>query len=274
MGTVTQEDPLLYTPSALAATGLAVLNQEWNVLGLGTSGDPKYTAETGDVAVLQHRITAILVARCAAVAASASSSAPYKDYSARTICKAATTKGWPAVITEKVISELAEFVKRMLSGYKEVPYHNRKHAYHVVISTAKLVDMMVLSGKRTYGLKYDPLALLALVFAALCHDVEHQGIPNRQLATEDDRLAILYNDQSVAENWSLYVAFAELLQDEFKSLRTAIFREDGGGDQYDYRRFRKLVINLVLTTDIASPERTQIGKSKWKEAFGDPFESK
>jgi hypothetical protein len=28
-----------------------------------------------------------------------------------------------------------------------------------------------------------------------------------------------------------------------------------------------------LTTDIASPERTQVGKSKWKEAFGDPFET-
>jgi hypothetical protein len=28
-----------------------------------------------------------------------------------------------------------------------------------------------------------------------------------------------------------------------------------------------------LTTDIASPERTQLGKSKWKEAFGDPYET-
>ena len=35
----------------------------------------------------------------------------------------------------------------------------------------------------------------------------------------------------------------------------------------DYKRFRKVVIDLVLTTDIASPERTQIVKSKWKEAF-------
>jgi len=40
-----------------------------------------------------------------------------------------------------------------------------------------------------------------------------------------------------------------------------------------YLHFRKSVINLVLSTDIASPERTQIGKSKWKEAFGDPFET-
>jgi 3'5'-cyclic nucleotide phosphodiesterase len=74
----------------------------------------------------------------------------------------------------------------------------------------------------SFGLRHDPLLLLALVFAAMIHDVEHQGIPNRQLALEDDRLAILYNDQSIAENWSLYVAFSELLQDEFAELRAVM----------------------------------------------------
>ena len=85
---------------------------------------------------------------------------------------------------------------------------------------------------------------------------------------EDDRLAVLYNDQSMAENWSLYVAFSEFLQDEFTELRNVIMPQ-----AEDYRRFRTVVVNLVLATDIASPERTQIGKSKWKEAFGDPFET-
>lgn len=51
-------------------------------------------------------------------------------------------------------------------------------------------------------------------------------------------------------------------------LRNAIMREE-----FIYRTFRKYVINVVLATDIASPERTQVGKSKWKEAFGDPFET-
>ena len=72
----------------------------------------------------------------------------------------------------------------------------------------------------------------------------------------------------MAENWSLYVAFSEFLQDEFTELRNVIVPETE-----DYRRFRTVVVNLVLATDIASPERTQIGKSKWKEAFGDPFET-
>ena len=85
---------------------------------------------------------------------------------------------------------------------------------------------------------------------------------------EDDRLAILYNDQSIAENWSIYIGFSELLQDEYKELRETLFPA-----KEDYHRFRKIVINLVLNTDIASPERTQLSKSKWKEAFGDPFET-
>lgn len=76
-----------------------------------------------------------------------------------------------------------------------------------------------------------------MVFSALVHDVEHQGIPNRQLAIEDDRLAVLYNDQSMAENWSLYVGFSEFLQDEFKVLRNVLMME-----QETYRRFRRYVL--------------------------------
>jgi hypothetical protein len=72
----------------------------------------------------------------------------------------------------------------------------------------------------------------------------------------------------MAENWSLYVGFSELLQDEFKAFREALVPQEE-----EYRRFRRMVITMVLTTDIASPERTQVGKSKWKEAFGDPFET-
>jgi hypothetical protein len=72
----------------------------------------------------------------------------------------------------------------------------------------------------------------------------------------------------MAENWSLYVGFSELLQDEFKAFRNVLVPQEE-----EYRRFRRMVITMVLTTDIASPERTQVGKSKWKEAFGDPFET-
>lgn len=339
--TMTTTTTDLLTPEVLARTGYSIMSTEWNMLGLGdtsaaaagsTAGhihtassvdtatklttDPHHMIETGDIVQLQHRLTAIFAARCAAIVAPPEE---YSDLSTKTICRTILTNttltedmnhnshldhshnsnsnssslqcsSFPPVLTQnnyKVLTQLSEFIRRMIVGYKDVPYHNRKHAYHVVLSTTKLMDMMIVSGARTYGIKHDPIALFAMVFAALIHDVEHQGIPNRQLALEDDRLAVLYNDQSMAENWSLYVAFSEFLQDEFIDLRNALFNkdmmdnntnDDNGSiaqlsEQLEYRRFRKLVINLVLSTDLASPERTQIGKSKWKEAFGDPYET-
>jgi len=116
--------------------------------------------------------------------------------------------------------------------------------------------------RKLYGLRNDTLTHLAFVFSALIHDVDHTGITNRQLVDEADELALLYNDQSVAEQRSLAIAFSTLLSPGFDRLRAAMF-----ATREDYQRFRKVVIDLVLTTDIASPERTQIVKSKWKEAF-------
>ena len=144
----------------------------------------------------------------------------------------------------------------------------------------------------TFGIKSDPLSQLAFLFSALVHDVDHTGISNRQLVLEMDDLAILYNDQSVAEQRSLAVAFTTLKQERYMELRELWFPRTPGpprgasagemipkavpagpagvylGNE-EFFTFRKLVIDLVLVTDIASPERTQIVKSKWKEAFGE-----
>lgn len=116
----------------------------------------------------------------------------------------------------------------------------------------------------TYGIKSDPLLHFGFLFSALVHDVDHKGVSNRQLVLESDELAILYNDQSVAEQRSLAVAFTYLMKEEFMELRDILF-----GDREGLLRFRSNVIDLVLCTDISSPERVQIVKSKFKEVFGD-----
>lgn len=264
-------------PAPYATEALALIVQEWG--SLGTDVPDPAVAPNPDLDVVTDRLTALLLVRLVAVVAPLGS---YPDLSITSICRNVLLKekGWPAPINDQVVGQLREFVHRMIKGYKAVPYHNHEHCYHVVLSACKLLDLFLLvdgtkttnghkrGGPPCYGLRNDPLLLLALAFAALIHDVEHQGIPNRQLSQEKDRLAVLYNDQSIAENWSLYVAFSELLQDDFTALRSAMFLTEDV-----YLRFRKHVINLVLSTDIASPERTQIGKSKWKEAFGDPFET-
>ncbi|KAL7430546.1 hypothetical protein ACHAXM_002325 [Skeletonema potamos] len=147
-----------------------------------------------------------------------------------------------------------------ISPTSQSNHHNHNNNPRPKFRRATL-DSLLFDHRPTYGIKSDPLTQLAFLFSALVHDVDHTGISNRQLVMESDDLAILYNDQSVAEQRSLAVAFSTLKKGEFDELRT-------GGNE-EFFKFRKLVIDLVLVTDIASPERTQIVKSKWKEAFGE-----
>jgi 3'5'-cyclic nucleotide phosphodiesterase len=286
-----KRDSLFY-----AATALALTVQDWKTLGRDNGSSE--TDSTSDLEILVDRITSLLVVRIAAVASASQFSINlprtgfsdtekplYTDYSTSTVCRTLLMeqKQWDhftPTLTQKVIDQLRKYVHRILSGYNDVPYHNREHAFHVVLSSNKLLDMMIQQSQHpeskkanphpTYGLRRDPIQLMGLMFAALVHDVEHMGIPNRQLAMESDPLAVQYNDFSIAEQRSLYIAFHELLQDDYSDLRSTMFCTSNVGiDAADYRRFRTTVVNLVLNTDIASPERTQLSKSKWKEAFGE-----
>ena len=155
---------------------LAVTLPEWK--DIGTDIAPGVDAET-----LQQRITALLALRFVAILAPPGT---FKDNAVTTIGKSILKNNssnhrrnpkWPPNLDQTVLNQLSEFVGRMLKGYKEMPYHNKEHAYHVVISVNKLVDLMIVSGKNTFGLRDDPLKLLAVTLAALIHDVEHQGIP-------------------------------------------------------------------------------------------------
>jgi hypothetical protein len=254
---------------AYVGKALGLSSQDWKTIGLGD--DPAVKAsETIDEAA--ERITALILIR---IAAWVQPRGTYSDLSATTICRSTLLNNtiWPSSLDEDVVGQLRQYVKVMLSGYQDVPYHNYQHCEHVTISVNKLMDMILHAvpgeiAPYTFGFKDDPLMQFALLFSALIHDVQHQGIPNRQLALEDDELAIKYNDQSIAENQSLFIGFSEMLKSDYDKLREVIFPK-----KEDYRRFRLACVNLVLATDIASPERSQIGKSKWKEAFGDPYET-
>ena len=115
----------------------------------------------------------------------------------------------------------------------------------------------------TYGISSDSMTKFSLVYATLIHDVDHQGIPNKQLVAECDELTLLYHDKSIAEQQSLEVGFSTLMKPEFSELRHCLIPTPS-----DQLKFRRIVIDLVLCTDIASPERMQLNKSKWDEAFG------
>ncbi len=253
---------------ALQALALSV--QDWNNLG---EGEDSNVATPKEKEACVERITSLLVVRIVAVLSADSNE--QHDLSTSGICRKALidNRPWhPDKINGNVLQQLRRFVRFILENYRDVPFHNFQHAYHVVISANKIMDLMLtldsddfLDGKPppAFGLRHDPVALMALLFAALIHDVDHKGISNRQLALEEHPLAVSYNDNSINEQRSLQLAFEELLRDKYVDLRSVMFPKD-----IDYRFFRSTVVNAVLSTDIASPERSQLNKSKWKEAFG------
>lgn len=87
-----------------------------------------------------------------------------------------------------------------------------------------------------------------------------------KLSHDLDPLAILYNDQSIAEQNSLTVAFTYLMKEEFTELRHVLFGNEKNKDELI--RFRSNVIDLVLCTDIFSSERNLIVSSKYEQNFG------
>lgn len=87
-----------------------------------------------------------------------------------------------------------------------------------------------------------------MVLSALIHDVDHTGAPNAQLIKEGASIASIYNGKSIAEQNSVDLAWSLLMDPSFDDLRNTIYKTE------DERiRFRQLVVNVVLATDIVSP---------------------
>jgi hypothetical protein len=111
----------------------------------------------------------------------------------------------------------------------------------------------------------DMFSKFAFTFAAFIHDVDHQGVPNTRLILENDPIVEQHGNLSVAEKHSIDVAFRTLSESEFDEFRSVIFESQD--DQY---RMHRIVTNVVLGTDIASPERAQSTRAMWDEAFCHP----
>lgn len=152
-------------------------------------------------------------------------------------------------------------------------------ASHVCMSVAKLMSRIVATDtffdqdseecsieafkhEQTFGIASDPLTLFACAFAALIHDVDHPGVPNAQLVKEGTDIANKYNNRSVAEQWSVDVAWNLLMEDRFKDFRHHICPT-----QSELYRFRELVVNCVMATDIMDKDLKQLRNDRWGRAF-------
>ncbi|XP_053868427.1 LOW QUALITY PROTEIN: cAMP-specific 3',5'-cyclic phosphodiesterase 4B-like [Malaclemys terrapin pileata] len=121
--------------------------------------------------------------------------------------------------------------------HADVAYHNSLHAADVIQSTHVLLATPALDAVFT------DLEILAALFAAAIHDVDHPGVSNQFLINTNSELALMYNDESVLENHHLAVGF-KLLQEENCDIFQSLSKRQR-------QMLRKMVIDMVLATDMS-----------------------
>lgn len=173
-------------------------------------------------------------------------------------------------LSPEVLSQLTDFVRTIAVMYRESnPFHNFEHASHVTMSTSKLMARIVAPSDtdsnahdNTYGITSDPLTQFAALFAALIHDVDHPGVPNSTLVKEGSVLATTYKFKCVAEQNSFDLAWDLFMDFTYEDLRRVLYVS-----KEEFKRFRQLVCNMVMATDIMDKELGAFRKARWDKAF-------
>jgi 3'5'-cyclic nucleotide phosphodiesterase len=82
------------------------------------------------------------------------------------------------------------------------------------------------------------------------------------LVKEDPELSTHYKNQAVAEQHSIDLAWGLLMDASFAELRATIYSSED-----ELKRFRQLVVNSLMATDIFDPQLASLRKKRWDTAF-------
>jgi hypothetical protein len=186
------------------------------------------------------------------------------------------------ILAPQIEEEVRDYVTTIAIMYRDNPFHSFEHCSHVAMSVTKLLSRIISptdnifeeKGQKasaqaastlhdhTYGITSDPLTQFACVFSAIIHDVDHTGVQNPQLIKENPALASMYKGKSVAEQNSVDLAWDLLMDDRFANFRRAIFTTSE-----ELQRFRQLVVNSVMATDIMDKDLKALRNVRWEKAF-------
>mmetsp|Transcript_91606 Transcript_91606/g.142943 ORF Transcript_91606/g.142943 Transcript_91606/m.142943 type:complete len:977 (+) Transcript_91606:52-2982(+) len=128
------------------------------------------------------------------------------------------------------------FQDYVAKAYFDAPYHNYFHACDVSFTVFRLLC-------ETHSQDWLPaIDIYALLIAAYCHDVGHQGRTNPFLVETGHELALRYNDKSPLENMHASTLFEicnmGLDANVFKNL-----------NKDDFKQARKVCVATILHTD-------------------------
>ncbi|XP_077173297.1 uncharacterized protein LOC143827544 isoform X2 [Paroedura picta] len=138
------------------------------------------------------------------------------------------------------LTTLIAFAEALEEGYSRYQnaYHNAIHAADV---TQTVHSILMQSGTMHWC---TDLEILAIFFSSCVHDYDHPGTTNNfHILTRSDS-ALLYNDRSVLENHHLSAAYQLVQKPEVNILASLT--------ELEWREMRKLVIRIVLGTDMSS----------------------
>lgn len=133
---------------------------------------------------------------------------------------------------------IRNYVYRLERLYRVNPYHNSTHGAMVAHSMCCLLRMLGISESPCFP----SLGGVVVVVSALGHDAGHPGRNNQFYVNAFQKMALLYNDKSVLENYHSALVFKSLEPkscDIFEMLDTETVRE-----------VRKKIIELILATDM------------------------
>lgn len=134
--------------------------------------------------------------------------------------------------------KLKSFLSQLQTGYLDNPYHNSTHGADVGRSVAYFLRKGRIAEYCT------DIEILASIFSGIIHDYGHKGLNNIFTVAIRDPIAVSYNDMAVLENYHLAESFKILFKPENFFLCDM--------PRSDFAQFRKLVVDLVLATDMAN----------------------
>jgi len=137
----------------------------------------------------------------------------------------------------------ARALTKIEASYQENPYHNRWHAADVLQCCHFMLNE---GGMRKY---FTSLETFALLFSAIVHDADHPGTNNSYQVATHSKLGVRYNDRNVLENHHVATAFKVIWETTSDGDRPHDIL--AGLNKEDAQEFRKIVIELVLGTDLA-----------------------
>jgi hypothetical protein len=209
-------------------------------------------------------------------------------------CSSSTIDTKLVELPSKAVVQLQDFVSDIANAYHNNPFHCLQHASQVSMAVSKLLSRIIVRElgnvveeeegdegededeettrttdamrshlhNHTYGITSDPLAQFALVLSAFVHAVDHRGVPNARVIEEEPEAAALYKNRSITEQRAVDKIWKKLMHPDFMALRQLIY-----ANVEEKKRFRQVLVNSVLATDLDDLELQTLRMQRWEACF-------